>query len=245
MVTEVHRRFPVGAEVQTAGGVHFRVWAPLCQNVQVVVEGDSSNSDDSQGSFELVREANGYFSGLVTAAENGTLYQYRLEGRAEVYPDPASRFQPKGPHGPSEIVDPGLFTWTDQAWPGVSIEGQTIVRDAHRNLYPGRHLGERYPRASGTRGPRCNGAGGDARSRIPRQFRLGIRRRESLCSDASYTDGLTIFADSWTKPIPWEWVLFLTLCTTTLARTATISLKFSDDYFTDRYADGLGKGDQF
>lgn len=123
MATDVRRRLPVGAEVQSTGGVHFRVWAPFHQEVQVVVEGEASNSSDSQRSFELSREADGYFSGLVASARNGMLYQYRLEEQAEAYPDPASRFQPKGPHGPSEIVDPGLFTWTDQAWTGVSIEG--------------------------------------------------------------------------------------------------------------------------
>ena len=124
MVTELNRRLPVGAEVATVGGVHFRVWAPLCQEVQVVFQEGSSNPADSQGNFDLVRDENGYFSGLVAGAENGRLYWYRLDGAAEVYADPASRFQPKGPHGPSEIVDPGLFTWTDQAWPGVSIQGQ-------------------------------------------------------------------------------------------------------------------------
>ncbi len=126
MVMEVERRLPVGAEVQPSGGVHFRVWAPLCQRVLVVVEGGLSNSTDSHGNFDLVRDTNGYFSGLLASVGNGTLYRYRVDGVAEVYPDPASRFQPEGPHGPSEIVDPGLFTWTDQAWPGVSIEGQII-----------------------------------------------------------------------------------------------------------------------
>ncbi len=68
MVPEVQRRLPVGAEVQTSGGAHFRVWAPLCRDVQVVVEGGSSNSTDSQGNFDLVREANGYFSGIVSCS---------------------------------------------------------------------------------------------------------------------------------------------------------------------------------
>ncbi len=126
MVKEVKRRLPAGAEVQTTGGVHFRVWAPLCQTVQAVLERRSSNSTDSQENFDLAREANGYFSGLVATAENGDLYRYRLDGRAEAYPDPASRFQPTGPHGPSEIVDLGLFTWTDQAWPGVSMHGRVL-----------------------------------------------------------------------------------------------------------------------
>ncbi len=68
MVTEVQRRLPVGAEVQATGTVHFRVWAPLCQKVQVVVEGGASDSADPQGNFELVRDANGFWSGLVAAA---------------------------------------------------------------------------------------------------------------------------------------------------------------------------------
>jgi maltooligosyltrehalose trehalohydrolase len=43
-----------------------------------------------------------------------------------MYPDPASRFQPHGPHGPSEIVDPTSFQWTDAAWPGVQLKGQAL-----------------------------------------------------------------------------------------------------------------------
>ena len=78
MVTELNRRLPVGAEVQASGGAHFRVWAPLCQEMQVVIEGGASRSTDFRGDFDLVREANGYFSGLVPAAENRTLYRYRI-----------------------------------------------------------------------------------------------------------------------------------------------------------------------
>src|SRR5262249_19808182 len=42
------------------------------------------------------------------------------------YPDPASRFQPAGPHGPSEVIDPRAFTWTDAGWPGVPREKQVL-----------------------------------------------------------------------------------------------------------------------
>jgi maltooligosyltrehalose trehalohydrolase len=52
------------------------------------------------------------------------LYRYRLESGA--FPDPASRFQPEGPHGPSRIVDPTQFKWTDEKWRGVSRKGQVI-----------------------------------------------------------------------------------------------------------------------
>jgi maltooligosyltrehalose trehalohydrolase len=52
-------------------------------------------------------------------------YGYRLDG-SPACPDPASRFQPAGPHGPSEIVDPGAFAWSDADWRGVTREGQVI-----------------------------------------------------------------------------------------------------------------------
>jgi maltooligosyltrehalose trehalohydrolase len=126
MMRELHRRLPVGAELQATGGAHFRVWAPLCQKVQVVLEGDASNFDDSQRNFDLVREPHGYFSGLVNAVGNGTLYRYRLDGRVEVYPDPASRFQPTGPKGPSEVVGPEIYEWSDANWPGIQLDGQVL-----------------------------------------------------------------------------------------------------------------------
>jgi maltooligosyltrehalose trehalohydrolase len=109
------RRLPIGAEV-TPEGVHFRVWVPKCRRVEVVHDG---------GSVELENESDGYFSGLAKGIGVGALYRYRLDGD-ESFPDPASRFQPEGPHGPSRVVDPSAFAWTDQAWRGVGREGQVI-----------------------------------------------------------------------------------------------------------------------
>jgi maltooligosyltrehalose trehalohydrolase len=73
----------------------------------------------------LAGEAHGYFAGSV-AAQAGDVYQFRLDGSDRLYPDPASRFQPEGPHGASMIVDSTRFSWTDHAWNGVSIEGQVL-----------------------------------------------------------------------------------------------------------------------
>ncbi len=87
----------MGAEV-TPEGVHFRVWAPVRQRVEVVFEEDSAG--EWAVDVELAPEADGYFSGLVPGAGAGALYQYRLDG-GDAFPDPASRFQPEGPHGPS------------------------------------------------------------------------------------------------------------------------------------------------
>src|SRR5436305_12281002 len=115
------RRLPAGAEVLPQGGTHFRVWAPRRKRIEVVFE-----HDGKQSTFELEREGGGYFSALAHDAGDGALYRFRLDGDDYLYPDPVSRFQPEGPHGPSRIVDPSKFRWTDEAWRGASIKGQVI-----------------------------------------------------------------------------------------------------------------------
>src|SRR6266481_9324484 len=137
------RRLPVGAEVLTDRGVHFRVWAPRRHKVAVVLEGETDYRLDNLGgeegtgplnakgpvrfsprTIELAPEGNGYFSGQVATAHAGTLYRYRLDNGDTLYPDPASRFQPQGPHGPSQVIDPHQFSWSDHHWRGTSLLGQ-------------------------------------------------------------------------------------------------------------------------
>src|SRR5262245_28628684 len=118
MSTTVQRRFSVGAEPLPEGGTHFRVWAPRCSLLCVVLEDGNS--------YELVHEDGGYFSGSAATAVHGSLYRFRPDGSSNLYPDPASRFQPEGPHGPSQVVDSSLFQWNDSGWPGVHIEQQVI-----------------------------------------------------------------------------------------------------------------------
>ena len=55
---------------------------------------------------------------MIDGVGAGARYRYRLDGGTDTYPDPASRFQPEGPHGPSEVVDPAAFPWTDGALAG-------------------------------------------------------------------------------------------------------------------------------
>jgi maltooligosyltrehalose trehalohydrolase len=112
------RRLPIGAEQITPGQTHFRVWAPARQRVEVVVE-DESNSTP------LTREEHGYFSGLLGMGV-GTRYRFRLDGESTLYPDPASRYQPDGPHGASEVIDPLAFPWSDKGWAGVRPEGRVV-----------------------------------------------------------------------------------------------------------------------
>ena len=116
------RRLPVGAEPMPGGGVHFRVWAPKRKTVEVVIEGGPGQGI---GPVRLESEGNGYHSGQIGRAGPGTLYRYRLDGET-TRPDPASRWQPEGPHGPSCVVDPSAFAWTDRGWRGLSIRGQVL-----------------------------------------------------------------------------------------------------------------------
>lgn len=110
------RRFPIGAEV-VEGGVHFRVWAPQRKRLDVVLDGGAA--------VELGREESGHFSGLVKEARADSLYRFRLDGGG-AFPDPASRFQPQGPHGPSQVIDPSQFAWSDGKWKGAALRGQVI-----------------------------------------------------------------------------------------------------------------------
>jgi maltooligosyltrehalose trehalohydrolase len=80
--------------------------------------------EDGAAAVPLAPEGNGYFSGLAKGVSAGALYRFEIEsGR---FPDPASRFQPEGPHGPSQVVDPSAFQWTDTDWQGVGRDGQAI-----------------------------------------------------------------------------------------------------------------------
>jgi maltooligosyltrehalose trehalohydrolase len=118
------RRLPIGAEVQPSGGVHFRVWAP--RRRVVAVELCRTSSNETLALVPLSAEGGGYFSGLCVDASAGTRYGFRLDDESRLYPDPASRRQPEGPHGLSEIVDPAAFSWRDDDWPGAELKGRVI-----------------------------------------------------------------------------------------------------------------------
>jgi len=125
------RNIPVGAEVlKGGGGVHFRVWAPRRRRVEVVFEGSGAREP-----LELEAEGGGYFSALASDASAGALYRFRLDGDdSRLYPDPASRFQPEGPHGPSRVVSPHGFAWADEDWKGAARRGQ-VVYEMHTGTF--------------------------------------------------------------------------------------------------------------
>ncbi|MDA9101319.1 alpha-amylase family glycosyl hydrolase, partial [Omnitrophica bacterium] len=112
----------LGAAVREDGMVSFRVWAPRCQKVEVKIQ-------DSR--VPMAPDEHGYFSADVQVVHPGQRYVYVLDETKE-RPDPVSRFQPEGVHGPSEVVDPAAFKWTDQKWKGLRLEPFVIYE-----LHPG------------------------------------------------------------------------------------------------------------
>ncbi len=97
---------PQGADF-CEGGVRFRVWAPGHKSVTV-------RFFDEEGEIlrelPLQKDASGYHYVVDSEAETGALYKYVLDG-GDGLPDPASRWQPQGVHGPSMVVDPTTFDW--------------------------------------------------------------------------------------------------------------------------------------
>ena len=119
-MSQANRRYPIGAELVGKNQTHFRAWAPKAQKVDVVLE----EATEAKPEFcPLTAEPGGYFSGAANASA-GTRYRFRVNRAENFYPDPASRFQPDGPHGSSCIVDPGKFQWSDAHWAGLKLKGQ-------------------------------------------------------------------------------------------------------------------------
>ena len=118
-IIDLHRI--LGATVLPNEIVRFCVWAPDHERVELWL------SDQSK-QIELTRDSMGYHTAEVAGLHAGDLYAFRLSG-GPLRPDPASRFQPQGVHGPSQIIDTD-FTWADQDWKTPGIE-QLIVYEAH------------------------------------------------------------------------------------------------------------------
>lgn len=116
------RTLPGGAEV-TDQGVHFRIWAPKCKKVEVIIENENCHS--------LHAESNGYFSALIEQINPNSLYGFKLDGNAKQFPDPYSRFQPEGPHGPSQIINPTEFCWNDSSWKGIEDKTKVLLYELH------------------------------------------------------------------------------------------------------------------
>ncbi|MGI4826835.1 MAG: alpha-amylase family glycosyl hydrolase, partial [Janthinobacterium lividum] len=101
---------PYGTEVKPDGRVRFRLWAPGAISLGVAFE-------DQGDVLPMQAQAGGWHELVTGQAQAGTKYRYVLPDGTRV-PDPASRFQPRDVHGPSEVIDPASYTWQDGEWRG-------------------------------------------------------------------------------------------------------------------------------
>jgi maltooligosyltrehalose trehalohydrolase len=233
MISKTGRRFPVGAEI-VGDATHFRVWATQHGSVEVMIGTKRHALDD---------EGNGYFSTQMNGVGAGGRYGFWLDGEGP-FADPASRYQPDGPHGLSEIVDPAAFHWTDAQWDGVEIPGQ-ILYEMHIGTYT----------AAGTWHA--------AAAELAKLKELGVTTVE-LMPVAEFAgsfgwgyDGVDLFAPTHLYGAPDDFRAFvdrahslglgviLDVVYNHLGPDGNYLHKFSDAYFTDRYKCEWGEAINF
>lgn len=235
MPASAKRRLTAGVECQSDGGVHVRVWAPRCRSVEFVREGREH--------LPITQEPDGYFSADVPDAAPGDRYWFRLDGDA-LRPDPVSRYQPEGPHGPSAIVDPATFAWTDEGWSGLQREGQVLYE---------MHVGTFTPEGTWTA----------AGAQLEELKRLGVTTIEMMpVSDFAGRfgwgyDGVNLYAPTRLYGSPDDLRAFvnrahalgigvlLDVVYNHLGPDGNYLADFSSDYFTDRYKNDWGQAINF
>lgn len=103
------------------GGTMARFWAPRCETLAIrLIDGPT---------FALASDERGWWHAVLPSLPPGQQYRLLVDGRREI-PDPCSRFQPEGVHGPSAIVDLKAFNWTDARWSGVPLT-DLVVYEVH------------------------------------------------------------------------------------------------------------------
>ncbi|HUB78746.1 MAG TPA: malto-oligosyltrehalose trehalohydrolase [Bryobacteraceae bacterium] len=228
----------IGAEMLKEGGAAFRVWAPHRERAQVILE----SGPGAPAEVELQLE-DGFFSATVAGAAEGTLYRFRLNGES-LYADPASRFQPHGPDGPSELIDARKFPWTDAEWDGVQPPGQVIYE-----LHVGTFTEE--------------GTWESARRELPELAKAGISVVE-IMPIADFPgrfgwgyDGVHLFAPTWLYGRPDDMRRFvddahrvgigviLDVVYNHVGPEGNHLKEFSPDYFTDAYRNEWGEAINF
>ncbi len=123
-VTKHIWRLDLGATVIDSNSASFKVWAPERETLSVKIV-----SGKGAGQIPLGKDAQGYFTGAVEDVRAGDLYFYVLNGN-NYYPDPASRFQPEGVHGPSQVINPNEFPWDDELWKGMPLR-EFVIYEMH------------------------------------------------------------------------------------------------------------------
>jgi maltooligosyltrehalose trehalohydrolase len=122
----VNDKAKLGATIMEGSRCGFLLWAPLAGSVDVQIVLPQEKL------LPLTRGDKGYFYGTFEGVRPGAQYFYRLDGRKRL-PDPASRFQPHGVHGPSQVIESG-FAWNDGSWSGLHLRDY-VIYELHVGVY--------------------------------------------------------------------------------------------------------------
>jgi 1,4-alpha-glucan branching enzyme/maltooligosyltrehalose trehalohydrolase len=113
-----------GSVLLPSGAVHFRLWAPGAEKVSLCL-----NLGAKKLFLPMDRREEGWFHLTTETAGRGSRYRFQLASGLLV-PDPASRFQPEDVHGPSEVIAPADFAWSDGGWRGRPWE-EAVLYELH------------------------------------------------------------------------------------------------------------------
>ncbi len=119
------RAFPMtwGAQLRDEGGVRFRLWAPAANEVALLL------LDTDERKLTMQPGAFGWYEVVAASASGGSRYVYEIDRQIRV-PDPASRFQPEGLDGSSQVVDPYVFSWPDRR-PALRPFAEMVFYELH------------------------------------------------------------------------------------------------------------------
>jgi maltooligosyltrehalose trehalohydrolase len=234
-VSTSKRRLSAGVELQFSDTADVRVWAPACRRVEFVIEGGASHA--------LNAAEEGFFEGTIPGVASGTRYWFRLDDD-RLRPDPVSRYQPDGPHGPSAIVDPLTFAWTDAGWRGVEPRGQVLYE-----LHIGTFTGEGTWRAAAEELPALADLGITAIEMMPvadfpGRFGWGYDGVNLYAPSRLYgtPDDLRAFVD---RAHACGMGVILDVVYNHVGPDGNYLSEFSPDYFTDRYENDWGRAINF
>ncbi|MGB0909009.1 MAG: malto-oligosyltrehalose trehalohydrolase [Nitrospirales bacterium] len=121
------RKFDFGVTIKDTTTTEFTMWAPHAKSLAVDILGRAGHP------IQLASQPFGYWHVIAEHVSAGARYQYILNGELPL-PDPVSRFQPEGVHGPSEIIDLESFVWTDHAWEGIP-QKDLIIYELHPGTF--------------------------------------------------------------------------------------------------------------
>jgi maltooligosyltrehalose trehalohydrolase len=116
----------VGANIINKSKCQFTVWAPEQKNMEILF-------NDGKEKFPMEKDEYGYWNATLPGINDSAKYKYLINGQNS-FPDPASKYQPDGVHGQSQVFDPSEFNWSDQDWMNPEL-GEYIMYEIHTGTF--------------------------------------------------------------------------------------------------------------